>query len=598
MRRVRIRLAVAACSVAALCCGGGPAALNVMIIAVDTLRADHLGCYGYTRNTSPYIDDLASHGVLCERCVSPAPWTLPSFSTVFTSLYPTQHGASTVNSRLRTSFPTLAEILKNHGYATGAVVNAPALKPAYGVNRGFDHYHMTPEEGRIADGTTGDALAWLDTVGDRPFFAFVHYFDPHLSYSPPSPYDETFSGGYAGRIGDSFNLEGFSRVRDSMFVQMEDLSAADWGRIVALYDGEIAFTDKAIADLISGLDERGIRENTLIVFLSDHGEEFFEHRGFEHGHSMYDELLHVPLLFSLPGKLPEGVRLSRPVRLLDVAPTILDFLGMEPPLHYEGVSIAPLLQGKGQALGGDGKLLPHDVAYSEAIMHGREKKSVTAYPWKLVYEMGTEEQMLFNLDEDPGEMQNVIETHPDKHYYLEKLLFRALFGISDTWYVEISAGEDRPVFDIDVTVEKDMMPGDINLHRILDKSHDLVETPCPLIIDRAGSHLRLKGLCLSGSLVLAFKVYPERFPVQFDLSIDGRSALKSTYIGETLEAPDAMPFTLKGKRARARSAGRPSGDLTPPYILVWYEESSYQGDTSITLDDETKKELRALGYIQ
>ncbi len=598
MRSVRIRLAIAACTVVALCCGGKPEPLNVMIIAVDTLRADHLGCYGYERDTSPHIDDLAAQGVLCERCVSSSPWTLPSFSTVFTSLYPTQHGAETVHSTLRESFPTLADILKEHGYATGAVVNAPALKPAYGVDRGFDHYHMTPAEGRLADGTTSDALAWLDTIGDHPFFAFVHYFDPHLSYSPPPPYEKKFTGDYAGPIGDSFNLEGFSRVRDSMFVQMQDLSAADWGRIVALYDGEIAFTDKAIADLLRGLDERNLRDNTLIVFLSDHGEEFFEHGGFEHGHTMYEELLHVPLFFCLPGRLPEDVRLSRSVRLLDIAPTILDLLGIEPPPHYEGMSIGPLLQGKGQTLDRGGALLPHDVAYSEATMHGREKKSVTAYPWKLVHEMGTEEQMLFNLAEDPREMQNVIEAHQDRLDPLVRLLFQALFGISDTWYVEIAAGAGRPVFDVDVTVERNLMPGDITLHRVLDKSGDIVEAPCPLIIDRAGSHLRLKDLRFSGSLVLAFKVYPEHFPVQFDFRIDGRSALGSTYLGEALQTPDAMPFTLKGRRARARSAGRPAGGPELPHILVWYEESRYQGDTSIKLDEETKKQLRALGYIQ
>ena len=177
-------------------------------------------------------------------------------------------------------------------------------------------------------------------------------------------------------------------------------------------------------------------------------------------------------------------------------------------------------------------------------------------------------------------------------------MFQALFGISDTWYVEISAGEGRPVFDVDVTVEKDLMPGGINVHRVLDKSGDVVEAPCPLIIDKAGSRLRLKDLSFSGSLVLAFKVYPERFPVRFDFGIDGRSALKNTYLGETLETPDALPFTLKGRRAGARSAGRPAGNPEPPYILVWYEASTYRGDTSIKLDEETKKELRALGYIQ
>jgi arylsulfatase A-like enzyme len=594
----RIRFVLVLCAIVGLFCGGKPGALNVIIIAVDTLRPDHLGCYGYSRDTSPNIDRLAAQGVLCERCTSPAPWTLPSFSTVFTSLYPTQHGAETVHSTLRESVPTLAGILRDHGYATGGVINAPALKPAYGVNRGFDHYHMTPDEGRVADGTTADALKWLDAIGDEPFFAFVHYFDPHLGYSPPKPYDKRFTADYDGLIGYSFNLEGFSRVRDTMFVQMQRLTQGDWDRIIGLYDGEIAFTDTAIADLLRGLEERDLRDNTLIVFLSDHGEEFFEHGGFEHGHTLYEELIHVPLFFCLPGRLPEGARLSRPVRLLDVAPTILDFLDIEAPPGFEGASIRPLLEGGGPPHDPGDNLLPPGVAFAEALMHGREQKCVMTYPWKLVYEMGTEAQVLFNLEEDPQEMRSVIESHSDRADDLENRLFHTLFGISDTWYVEIGAGESRPVFDAEVTVTKGPMPGDIKLHRILDRTGRIVRPPGTLILDQDDSHLCMRDLSFGGVLLLAFKTYPERFPVEFDFTIGGRSAAASTFLGEALENPDTMPFTVGARRGRVRSAGRPQGHHEPPYVLVWYEESSYRGDTSIQLDEETKKELRALGYIQ
>jgi arylsulfatase A-like enzyme len=598
MRSPRIRLGLVICGIVALCCGGRPERLNVMIIAVDTLRADHLGCYGYARGTSPNIDDLAARGVLCRRCTSQAPWTLPSFATVFTSLYPTQHGAASVYSTLRDSIPTLAAILKDHGYTAGAVVNAPALKPANGVNRGFDHYHMTPLDGRIADGTTRDALAWLDTVGKKPFFAFVHYFDPHLAYAPPAPYDKRFTVDYEGRIGYSFDLEGFSRVRDSMFVQMQDLTQADWDRIVGLYDGEIAFTDSAIAELIRGLDERDLSGNTLIVFLSDHGEEFFEHGGFEHGHSLYDELLHVPLFFCLPGRLEPGASVSPPVRLLDVAPTILDFLGIEPPAHFEGVSIRPLLEGGGPPADPGRSLLPRDASYSEALMHGRERKSVMVYPWKLVFEMGTEAEYLFNLAEDPAEIHNVLEEHPDRVAQLEDLLFRALFGMSDTWYVLMDAGPDHRVFDIDVVAQKGLAPGNINPYRLLDKNGRIVRSPDPSPFESTGSRLRLRDLDIKGSVTLAFKVYPPRFPVDFDFRIDGRSAGGNTYLGAAIEPADTLPFSVKTRRTKVKSPGRPESRPEHPYILVWYEESRYTGDTSIKLDEETKRELRALGYIQ
>jgi arylsulfatase A-like enzyme len=594
MPGTRARFLVLICALAALCCGSGPEPLNVLIIAIDTLRADHLGCYGYSRNTSPNIDKLAAGGVLCERCTSQAPWTLPSFATAFTSLYPAQHGAETVRSKLRESVPTLAGILKGHGYATGAVINAPALKPAYRVNRGFDHYHMTPEEGRVADGTTRDALEWLDTVGDDPFFAFVHYFDPHLSYSPPAPHDKVFTVDYDGPIGYSFNLEGFSRVRDSMFVQMQSLEPADWHRIVALYDGEIAFTDAAVADLLRGLEERDLRDNTLIILMSDHGEEFFEHGGFEHGHTLYEELINVPLLFSLAGRLPEGARLARPVRVLDLAPTILDFLAIEEPAHFEGVSIRSLLEGEGES-GRAGTILPPGVAYAEAIQHGRQKKCVTAYPWKLVYELGTEEKWLHNLAEDPGEMQDVLADRPEDVARLENLLFQALFGTSDTWYVELAGGD---AVGLEVIAEKGPMPGNISPYRILGDDGRILNVPGAVTVERSGSRLRIEGLDFKGPLTLAFRAHPPNVPVAFDFKIDGRSAPGRAFLGQNLQPAEEMPVTIKAKRAKVKSPQRPELRSDPPYLLVWYEESLYRGDTTFDLDEETKRELRSLGYIQ
>jgi hypothetical protein len=206
-----------------------------VIIGVDTLRPDHLGCYGYDRKASPNIDDLAGQGVLFEHVVAPSPWTLPSFATVFTSLHPTQHGADGQRSAVRDNVPTLASILKANGYATGAIINAPFLKGHYKVNRGFDFYYMTPPEGRAADGTTRDALEWIDENMGGPFFMFAHYFDPHIPYGPPPPYDTLFDPDYAGRIKSPYNPPGLPRFRNSGFTDMESLSEADWNHIRSLY---------------------------------------------------------------------------------------------------------------------------------------------------------------------------------------------------------------------------------------------------------------------------------------------------------------------------------------------------------------------------
>ena len=388
---------------------------NLVLIGVDTVRPDHLGCYGYERNVSPNIDRLAEGGVLFENVISPCPWTLPSFATIFTSLYPSQHGAMGARTAMRGGFPTLASLLEGNGYATGAIINAPYLKGKFHMDRGFDFYYMTPPGGRAADGTTEDALRWIDENSTGPFFMFVHYFDPHIPYAPPAPYDSIFDAGYAGKVRKPYNPKWLPRARLHGLERVTNLKQADRNHIEALYDGEVAFTDEAIGALFDGLEARGLTRNTLIVFLSDHGEEFFEHGGFEHGHSLFGELLRAPLILSMPGRIPESRRVSEQVRLVDVLPTLLDLLGMGPEAHFEGRSLAGLFadgagtgdDGEGGMGGGAPCLLPHDFAYAEALLYGGEQKSLTAYPWKLIYEMQEGEISLFNLREDPGEQQNL-----------------------------------------------------------------------------------------------------------------------------------------------------------------------------------------------
>ena len=415
MRRTsRWLLAVLACLIVS--CGAQEKRLNLMIIGVDTLRPDHLGCYGYGRDTSPNIDNLAGRSVLFENVVSQAPWTLPSFATMLTSLYPTQHGAGDIHSQaagsygtqMNTSFPPLAMMLLKQGYSTGAVINAPALAPELGVDRGFESYSATPRwDQRTADKTTEDALSWIDENRDGPFFVFVHYFDPHLDYEPPAPYDTLYDPGYTGRLGRSFTREDYGRIESILTEENDPHARAEWDHIRALYDGEIRFTDEAVGALLDGLEERGLADNTLIVLMSDHGEEFFDHGGFEHGHTLYNELIRVPLIFSLPGRLPEAMRIGTQVRILDIMPTVLEILGIRPWTHLEGSSLVPLMTGEGEYASGGASLLPASFAYSECMLRGTEKKGLTAYPWKYVYDTITGEKMIFNLADDPGEKHNL-----------------------------------------------------------------------------------------------------------------------------------------------------------------------------------------------
>ncbi|MFH1313731.1 MAG: sulfatase [Candidatus Eisenbacteria bacterium] len=597
--RVPLRSAVIALIAVAISCGTGSEPLNVVIIAVDTLRPDHLGCYGYERNTSPAIDNLAAEGVLLENTISQSPWTLPSFSTVFTSLYPSQHGAMSAVSRMRETFPTLAAILKEHGYATGAVVNATVLRPEYGVNRGFDYYDPPPSMGRRADGVTADVLEWIQRHNDRPFLMFAHYFDPHEPYAPLPPYDALFDAGYNGRIGNAFVLHDyFPNVVGMNFDDLRSLDEMDWDHIRALYDGEIAYTDKAIADLLSGLSDLGIRDNTLVVFLSDHGEEFFEHEGFGHGHTLFGEVIRVPLIFSLPDRLPEGMRVSRQVRLIDVMPTILSLLGISTDAHLEGIDLMPALTGNGETAPSRGALFPPGAAYSEGLLQGSERKGITAQPWKMIYDLRTRNEMLFNLEQDPAEEENLVVHKPEALALLEGMMFKSLFEMSDTWYIEMVGTAQEHTLDLKITSERGPAIGNIPLFKFFDTSGRTLDVG-QVLTSAEGHMVAVKGIQLEEPLTLAFIAEgPGAIPVNLDLRLDGKPAIENTYFGEKLKAPAQMPFALKSRPNTAQLRTGPSSRPEPPYFLIWHYESVYKGKTTTQLDEKIKGELRALGYIQ
>jgi arylsulfatase A-like enzyme len=581
-------------------CGRQAEPYNVLLIGVDTLRPDHLGCYGYERPTSPNIDRLAAEGVLLEKTVSQCPWTLPSFATALTSLYPSQHGAGINMSTMRTSFPTLAEILRDSGYSTGAVINVSVLRPEFGVDRGFDHYDVAePNVRRTADEVTRIALDWIDLNRDKPFFAFVHYFDPHLSYAPPAPYDTLFDPGYRGRVGRSFERDDYLDLKSVLLEQTDQQTGADWNHIRALYDGEIAFTDEAIGKLLAGIADRGLTKSTLVVFLGDHGEEFSEHDGFGHGHTLFREVINVPLIFRLPGRLAGRARVERQVRLVDVVPTVLDLLGIEADAHFEGVSLAPLLTQAGRLERPGQSLLPPEVAFSEGLQRGTERKGLSAYPWKFVYDMKTGDEVLYDLRQDPAESANVRDGRGDVVDLLKGMLFGCLLATSDTWYVEIAGDGRGHSVDIRIEAERGGGRGKIFFYKFFDATRSVVDIGTVVNRNKFGSVLEIEDLIVKDKIVLAFKAEaPVGVPLTFDLRMDGESALNASFVGETLKNPKVMPFSKRPRGAACTSAGGPPGRPRPPYILIWHHEAQHSGQMSADLGDETLRDLRALGYIQ
>ena len=392
----RAGLVLAALAVLAGGCRRTPAAPNLVLITVDTLRADHTTPYGYGRETTPVLSRLAREGVVVERAYAPMATTGPSHASLMTSRYPLSLGVLRNGQRLDESQTTLAERLHAAGYRTSAVVSSFVLDKRLGFAQGFGTYECRFAAGtfdRRADETTDQAVGWLARRGkDRPFFLWVHYFDPHEPYAPPAPYDRRFAAAPAGA----------------------GLSA------VALYDGEIAFADHELGRLLDAIDADGQAARTLVVVTADHGEGLMQHGHMGHGLHLYEEAVHVPLIFRWPGELPAGARLAGPVEHVDLVPTVLELLGLpRGEEDLQGRSLASALRGAKSGAGRDPDrpVFFQRRLYDTGIVSGfrvaGEKFAVRAGPWKYIEAAQEGTRELYDLSGDPGETKDLFGARAD-----------------------------------------------------------------------------------------------------------------------------------------------------------------------------------------
>jgi arylsulfatase A-like enzyme len=375
---------------------------NILLISIDSLRADHIHTYGYPRRTSPNIDGLAAEGTVFETVMSPTSWTLPAHMTLMTSLAPEEHGVITNRLRLARGVDTLPQRLKRSGYATAGFVSATYLDGLYGFNRGFDEYddysllRTAGAKSRVAvtsQHVAGRAIQWLHanaSPGKRPFFLFLHFFDVHYDYNPPPPFAQMFDAGYRGAaIGAVESIHAGMPTRDLR-------------HDVALYDGEIAWVDANIGRILETLRTMGVDQNTIVVVTADHGEEFLEHGQAAHDKTLYDEVLRVPLVIRYPGHVAAGRRLQGQVRLMDVAPTLLALAGLavdKPRERTKARSLACLTTSPLQPL--QTLVLP---AFGD--LRG-EVASVRTGDAKLIRNLRTRQEEFYNLGTDPGEKTNL-----------------------------------------------------------------------------------------------------------------------------------------------------------------------------------------------
>jgi arylsulfatase A-like enzyme len=303
---------------------------NFLLITVDTLRADHLSCYGYKKKTSPNIDQLAREGVLFRLDIAQRGMTWPSLTSIQTSMYPHTHGVRDNGDKLDPTKITIAEILKRQGYTTGAVLRNMLNAP----NRGFDTKRLI--KGRTGEGAaTQAAIRWLKANSKKPFYLWVHYMAPHRPYAPPPPFDTKF--------GSTDAIKADKKLDDITLNKLH-VSEKELDDIRSLYDGEIAYDDSEIGSILATLNDLGLKEKTLVVFSADHGEELYDHNFyFYHGCSIYDSVLHVPLIMRLPDVIPERRKIPTMVQSIDIAPTVFDFLSLPRSPTFEGRSLKDLI---------------------------------------------------------------------------------------------------------------------------------------------------------------------------------------------------------------------------------------------------------------
>ena len=380
---------------------------HLLVVLVDTLRADKLGPYSpETRVQTPGLDAFVRQATTFARAHSQENWTKPSVATLLTGLMPWEHTATQHESVVPSSLTLLPEILEERGFQTGAFIANGYVSDRFGFDQGWGSYRNYIREGRRtrAENVAGDVLAWLDRRDeDKPFFLYVHTIDPHVPYRPPDA-DLALYGdpSYRGAVDfsrDATLLENVKRGRVR-------LNARDRSHLEALYDGEITYHDRHFRSILEGLERRGLAASTMVVMTSDHGEELFDHGSVGHGHSVYEELLHVPLFVKLPGEIPR--RVDRSVGLVDVMPTVLEAFGL-PAADLPGRSFLDALRGNQRAERG---------TVSAFMDHWR---TLNVGRWKLVERPGRAPR-LYDLDEDPKEENDLADARPIVRTWLRGLL--------------------------------------------------------------------------------------------------------------------------------------------------------------------------------
>lgn len=393
---------------------------QVILISIDTLRADHLGVYGYRRETSPNIDALAAESARFVNVYAPSPWTLSSHVSLLTSLNCVHHQVYQEDQRMDPELVTVAELMRVNDFFCSAFTGGGFVSSVFGFADGFDTYYERTDEvllDKAAELCFRDVARWIDHNKNKDFFLFIHTYQPHDPYACPHPYKSMFLSEDAE--WSHINLTGYLGGKNAIFRELSDEQRRN---IIDLYDAEIRYTDDSlIGPLIQKLKELSLFDQAMIIFTSDHGEEFYDHQAWGHGHSLYDESLKVPLLIKFPDRKFKGVSVENIVSLVDVVPTILEGMGLDGSgREFDGRSLVPILTGREKRH----RTFLADVGDNVLNLHLPQKMAANEGQIKLILNKNLSQKNLnfflflpppvkavelYDLSTDPSEKNNIVD---------------------------------------------------------------------------------------------------------------------------------------------------------------------------------------------
>jgi arylsulfatase A-like enzyme len=589
----------------------------MVLVGIDTLAAGRTSTYGYPVATTPQLTAIAKRGVRFERAISPSPWTLPAFASILTGLEPASHRAGEFvraqrhwQRPLARAFTTIAERLRVAGWATRGWINNPLMRGSFGIDQGFVSFVDYASQGHDEAAAVGvDAvLSHLAQPRGYDRFLFLHLMDPHGPYRSNDEFRSRFlSGDYAGPFEQPLNARTFGQITGQKVV----LDQADRERVTNYYESAVAYTDDQLGRLFQALEAVGRSAEVSLVVISDHGEELWEHGLFEHGHSMNDELLRVPLVLWAPGRAEGGVVVESPVSALDVAPTLLDLAGLEDA----GTDVAASLLShlKGGAPPGDRTLV------AQTMLYGIQRLAAERDGVKYVYNQLWNGQAtrrsprpparheLYLLSEDPGETRNAFPTEHERARTLHEALSRHFVAsLGEAYVLRLEGGVD-PEGGLHRWGGRVTLPPESALDRFV---RDFVwplpdgrEAPVHIKVSKVRGRSQVSFLVEAPLALLAFPVRVGGGPVELDLTLDGAPVdPERVRIGEGYALPGSLPVELDEALLRLKSEdllGEHS--VGEPRALFGRVDEIPELRNEVgeqRFDPDLRRQLEALGYVQ